>query len=252
MAKTRGRTPLVRATTVLAAVGLAILLLGVTLVAPAGPLSPAPAVGFAAGRDSTAGSATTRTSRAPSTAGDCRRNTAADLRWITWLHRTFAGRELTLAAAAPWLDRLTDGQSYAAVAAAVASSVDSNRRSAEQLSPPLLHRRALSTDELAGWAARVAALGPDAVGVQFLASAEAWTRAGSSPTRWIDQTYRDVLGRPADAAGTAYWAGRLAAGESRGRVAEGLWWSPDAVRRRVGEVYVRLLDRRADPAGLAY
>ncbi len=197
------------------------------------------------------------TDAAPSATGaraadpTCRRDTASDVRWIAWLHRTFTGADPNLATVGPWLPRLADGEPYRDLATAVATSAYADRRTATDLAVQLLHRNG-SANEISAWAALVDAAGLDATAVRFLASAEAYARGGNSPAGWIDATYRDLLGRSADSGGTAYWSGRLAAGATRDQVAAGLWWSNGAVQARVVSLYRQVLDRPADSGGLAY
>jgi peptidoglycan/xylan/chitin deacetylase (PgdA/CDA1 family) len=217
-------------------VALAGLIVLATVVGPLGPVRSGASPSATPGR--TAG-------------GSCIRDTAADLRWVSYLHRTFTGRDLALASAAPWLDRLTDGDPYAAIAASVAGGAAANRVTAQDLATRLLHRAGTAAD-VAAWAERVASVGPDAVAAQFLASDESFTGAGGTSTGWIDRVYRDVLGRPADGPGTAYWTGRLASGTTRQQVAAAIWWSPAAVRLRIDDLYRRILGRPGDPSGLTY
>lgn len=181
----------------------------------------------------------------------CRPDTASDVRWISWLHRTFTGGDLPLAAVGPWLVRLAEGEPYRNMATAVATSPNADRRTAADLAVQLLHREG-SANEVSAWAGFVDAAGPDATAVRFLASAEAYSRAGGNPTGWIDATYQDLMGRPVDGGGLTYWSGRLGAGASREQVAAALWWSTGAVQARVGALYRQVLDRPADGGGLAY
>lgn len=60
------------------------------------------------------------------------------------------------------------------------------------------------------------------VSQSFAASKEFRTLYGSLTNgKFVDRVYRNVLGRPPDAAGLAYWKGRLDAGTSRGAVMTG-------------------------------
>jgi hypothetical protein len=63
--------------------------------------------------------------------------------------------------------------------------------------------------------------------------------------------YRDLLGRPAEASGLAYWAGQLDQSGSRAQVALGITRSPEYRTDLVQSLYSTLLLRPADAVGLA-
>jgi hypothetical protein len=56
-------------------------------------------------------------------------------------------------------------------------------------------------------------------------------RGDTTDQAFVDDLYTDVLGRPADRAGVAYWAAQLELGVSRGAVAAALTESPEYVER---------------------
>ncbi|MEO6629900.1 MAG: polysaccharide deacetylase family protein, partial [Aquihabitans sp.] len=167
------------------------------------------------------------------------------------LYRSFTGVDPSLAAVGPWLPRLADGEPYRDLATAVATSTNADRRTAADLALRLLHRNG-AANELSAWAGLVHAAGPDATAVRFLSSAEAYSRTGGTPAGWVDATYQDLMGRPADGGGLTYWTTRLGTGASREQVAAGLWWSAGAVRSRISALYLQIFNRPADGAGLAY
>lgn len=62
----------------------------------------------------------------------------------------------------------------------------------------------------------------DGTAEEFTRSAEFEARYGSlDDAEFVDLLYRNVLGRPADAAGSAFWTDRLRAGSTRGEVVVG-------------------------------
>ena len=215
----------------------AAIAVAVALVAAAPLLSPA--------------EATPSTVTARAVAPTCRPDTASDVRWISWLHRTFTGADPSLAAVGPWLPRLADGEPYRDLTRAIATSPNASRRTAADLAVQILHRSG-SANELSAWAGLVGTAGPDAAAVRFLASDEVYSRSGGTPAGWIDAVYQDLMGRSADAGGLAYWAERLTAGANREQVAAGVWWSLGAVQARVTALYRQTLDRPADGSGLTY
>jgi uncharacterized delta-60 repeat protein len=75
--------------------------------------------------------------------------------------------------------------------------------------------------------------------------------AGPPNQRFVSQVYLDLLQRPADAPGLAFWAGLLDAGVSRSQIVQGIEASPEYRALVLQGLYGRLLNRPADPAGLS-
>lgn len=88
-------------------------------------------------------------------------------------------------------------------------------------------------------------------------SAEFQSTYGSlTDQQMVEQVYLNVLGRPGDASGVAFWVGRLAAGESRGSVVARIALSSENVARTQTRTdaqvaFINLLDRAATPAELS-
>lgn len=96
------------------------------------------------------------------------------------------------------------------------------------------------------------------VAQQFALSAEFRSTYGSLGDRaYVDLVYGNVLGRPADASGRAYWAGQLAGALDRGELMVGFSDSTE-YRRIVGSrvratmLYVGMLRRGPEGGGLDY
>jgi uncharacterized delta-60 repeat protein len=68
---------------------------------------------------------------------------------------------------------------------------------------------------------------------------------------YVMQLYQQLLQRPADSAGLAYWSGLLDRGASRAQVALSIEQSLEYRQDEVQALYARYLYRYADPAGLA-
>ncbi|HEX4902470.1 MAG TPA: DUF4214 domain-containing protein [Acidimicrobiales bacterium] len=94
-------------------------------------------------------------------------------------------------------------------------------------------------------------------------SREAVTRAFAYSDEWIgvlvDGLYRSTLGRSADAGGRAFWIDQLRRGMTPAQVASHFYASDEYFRRAggtapawVADLYAEILDRGADPAGLAF
>ena len=110
----------------------------------------------------------------------------------------------------------------------------------------------------------------DGIAAGFLVSAEFQARYGSlDDAGFVNALYRNVLGRAADAAGSAYWTATLASGTTRAEVlanfsestenksdtapllAKGLW-APDENAAAAARLYYATLDRAPDAAGSTY
>ncbi|HEV3025432.1 MAG TPA: DUF4214 domain-containing protein, partial [Pirellulales bacterium] len=83
-------------------------------------------------------------------------------------------------------------------------------------------------------------------------SAEFYSHAGGTEVGWVDATYRNLLGRPADAGGRAYWVEQLQQGASRSDVAFGFAASLERESQRVQVDYQHFLRRAASPSELSY
>jgi Bacterial Ig-like domain (group 3)/Domain of unknown function (DUF4214) len=74
---------------------------------------------------------------------------------------------------------------------------------------------------------------------------------GNPVETWVNQLYRDLLGRNGDPGGVAFWAQKVNAGASRTAVALQFEQTPEALAALVNNVYEGTLHRAADPAGLS-
>jgi len=86
----------------------------------------------------------------------------------------------------------------------------------------------------------------------ILGSAEFYADSGGTATGLVTALYEDLLGRPPDPGGLAYWEGQIAAGASHGTVVGGIASSTEYKVDFVEAQYSALLERAADPAGLFY
>ena len=79
--------------------------------------------------------------------------------------------------------------------------------------------------------------------VLLLSSDEYHARAGGTDAAWLDAVYRDVLDRPIDTAGLAYWGDLAARGVARPLIVAGIYLSDEALGRRVDAYYSEALGR---------
>lgn len=111
-------------------------------------------------------------------------------------------------------------------------------------------RREVDAAGRAHWVDRIGAGATlDQVAAALYGSGEYYARAGSTPERFVDALYRDLLGRPADPGGLATLVQKLGADGSRGAVAARLYRSAEARASRVSRHYESVLGRPADPSG---
>ncbi|HEV3343589.1 MAG TPA: DUF4214 domain-containing protein, partial [Pirellulales bacterium] len=114
--------------------------------------------------------------------------------------------------------------------------------------------RAPDAGGLAFWTRQMeAGLTDEQLEAGFIGSDEFFmTQGGGTNSGWVDALYQKLLGRPADAAGKAFWLTQLAAGESRAQVAFGFTSSVEREQQRVTADYQTFLGRQPDPAGLNF
>jgi hypothetical protein len=83
-------------------------------------------------------------------------------------------------------------------------------------------------------------------------TASATVVVGSSNQVWLEQAYRDILGRDVDPSGLAFWSAVLASGTTRGVVAYLLQTSTEYHADQIQAAFQTLLHRPADTASLSY
>jgi hypothetical protein len=75
---------------------------------------------------------------------------------------------------------------------------------------------------------------------------------GTANERFVSELYRDLLGRPVDATGLAYWNGLLTQGAAHSVIAAGIENTSEYRAVEANALYSQYLHRSADPAGLAF
>jgi hypothetical protein len=86
----------------------------------------------------------------------------------------------------------------------------------------------------------------------LLSSEEYSARHGGTQDAWVAAVYGDVLGRTPDAAGLAFWVGRLQHGATRQDVVQSILDSPEAHTLLVSATYQNVLRRLPEAQGLEY
>lgn len=88
------------------------------------------------------------------------------------------------------------------------------------------------------------------IAAQFYGSEEYYNAAGRTPEGFVDDLYRDLMGRDSDASGRAHWVDQLRSGRlSRTQVAGSFYASLESRRDRVEALYRQVLDRASDRGG---
>lgn len=168
------------------------------------------------------------------------------------LYVDFLGRTATSAEVTRHVDRLRSGTPVATVISEFASSDEWAGALIDGLYRSTLGR----ASDRAGRAYWIGIMGtgvsPASIAAEFYASDEYYRRAGGSPRTWIQDLYREILGRPADSGGLGHWEKVMAAGAPRSVVAGSFYASIESRTRRVTGLYRALLGRSPDVAGRAY
>lgn len=184
----------------------------------------------------------------------------AGVYFVTQQYRDLLGREPDPPGVGFWTDRLDGGLSPGGL---IAQFVDSPEFGEVRAPVARLYRAALGRlpDESgwAFWASRLAAgESLESLASTFINTPEGNDRLGSAdPNDLVDALYRNVLGRPADSAGEAFWLDELADGRSRASVVVAFAESPEFVASfdpeiRAALLYSGLLGRSPEAGGLEF
>jgi uncharacterized protein (TIGR03118 family) len=77
-------------------------------------------------------------------------------------------------------------------------------------------------------------------------------RPMSADERFVAQAYHDLLHRPVDPVGLAFWVGTINQGATHQQVAAGITQSPEYHAVELHDLYAKLLHRAVDPAGSSF
>ncbi len=172
-------------------------------------------------------------------------------RFVERAYQDFLGRAPTLDERTTAATALQDGaEGRRGIIAALASSPEWVGHIVDGLYQSTLGRPG-DPSGIEYWSARIRSGVPVAkVAAGFYASREYRGRFPDTGA-WIDDLYAELLGRPSDPGGRAYWVG-LAATEGPTVVALRFYQSRESARARVDGLYQELLGRPADAGGLAF
>jgi hypothetical protein len=154
-----------------------------------------------------------------------------------------------------------DGQVFSPISSLTAGFMDDASFGLKQ--PPTVASSTLITDNLlTGFTANGASQATYKVqvfvDVGYVSDRETFTVKIAPPTppalnqKFVSQVYLDLLGRPVDPNGLAYWSGRLDNGEPRAIISQELTHTSEYFGTVIKPAYVKFLGRTADPGGLSY
>lgn len=163
----------------------------------------------------------------------------------------FLGRPATDAEVTRWRDHLLAGGSREAVTQAFAWSDEWIGVLVDGLYRSTLGRGA-DAGGRAFWIGQLrAGQTPAQVASHFYASDEYFRRAGGTAAAWVADLYSEILDRPADAGGLAFWVSRSAT-VARPAIAFDFYQSLESRRDRVDALFRTLLGRAPDPSGWSF
>lgn len=90
----------------------------------------------------------------------------------------------------------------------------------------------------------------EAVEAAITSSDEYFAGHGSTNSGYLQGLYTDILGRGADAGGSAHWSGDLAAGATRGSVSAAFSSSTEKLAAVIAADYVNVLGRNPEAGGV--
>lgn len=173
-------------------------------------------------------------------------------RFVRQLYRDLVGREAESAGLAFWVGRLQNVPgARGRLALEIQDTTEAKARALERIFQRYLGR-AIDGNALLffqGFLARGNTL--EAAAVEVIASAEYFNRAGGTNDLFIAAVFRDVVGRPADPAGQAFWVAEIAR-STRGAVAKRIFATPEAKTLQANEAFTAVLRRAGDTAGLTF
>jgi N-acetylmuramoyl-L-alanine amidase/Domain of unknown function (DUF4214) len=173
-------------------------------------------------------------------------------RYVDAAYLTFLGRPADPSGQQYWSNFVTSGQPRSVFTGTLARSDEWINRSLDVMYRNVFGRPG-DTAGMRYWADRVrAGLRLTDVGALLYGSPEYFQRSGGTNESFVRALYRALLLRDADQGGVDYWTGLLRAGRSRTEIASGFYGSIESRSGRVTQLYVSVLGRGPDAAGLGF
>ena len=177
---------------------------------------------------------------------------SANARWLVSLYETVFARPADLGGLDHWLARIAAGgdTSRLVVARSFLTSDEGSRNEAVIAYDELLGRRP-DPQGLDFWTVFLRTGSVNTLRFQHLASAEYYENTGGTNERYVEQLYRDILGRNIDAQGRAFYVGLLDTGTPTWWVSRSIYESPESLGNRVTSYYSDILGRAPTNAEMA-
>ncbi len=169
---------------------------------------------------------------------------SANARWLVDLYEQAFGRPADTGGLDHWLARIAAGgdQSREVVARSFLNSVEGSRNEAVIAYDELLGRSP-DPQGLTFWTDFLRTGSVNTLRFQHLASDEYYGNTGNSNSSYIDQLYRDLLGREIDPEGKDFYVGLLDGAIPRWWVSRSIYESDESLGNRVTAYYRSVLDR---------
>jgi subtilisin family serine protease len=162
--------------------------------------------------------------------------------FVRALYKEILGRDPDTAGLAYWTQQIASGVSRTSVARSLSNSPEYRGRQVDTTFSDILGRSP-STSERSHWLVALSS-GTDRVElVRALLSSSEYQSASGSLSGFVTNAYQDVLGRPAEAAGTAYWVSFLTTGGTRSQFANTLLVSSEYRLKTIDTYYQDYLGR---------
>lgn len=168
-------------------------------------------------------------------------------------YETLLNRTVDANGLAYWGNAIRGGMSRSQFASTITSSTEYRTDVISRMYEPYLHRSSDSSG-VAYWVGQVGNGATfEQVRLSFIGSPEYYQVHGGTPKGAVDALYLDVLGRPVDSAGEAYWVQQLNSHAlTFNQLAASILYSTEGREHLVSGIYQNVLGRSASSNDLAY
>jgi hypothetical protein len=162
--------------------------------------------------------------------------------FVRALYKEILGRDPDTAGLAYWTQQIAGGVSRTSVARSLSNSPEYRGRQVDTTFSDILGRSP-STSERSHWLVALSSGTDRTELVRALLSSSEYQAASGSLSGFVTNAYQDVLGRPAEAAGVAYWVSFLTTGGTRSQFANTLLVSSEYRLKTIDTYYQDYLGR---------
>jgi hypothetical protein len=173
--------------------------------------------------------------------------TGTNQAFVQALYQTVLGRTGPTADVNAWVAVINAGVPRIIIAQAFWESPEHRAIQVRSYYATYLHRTP-SPAEVQGWVGVFQAGATENGVIQGFVLSPEYLQAQDSDSAFVSSLYNDILGRPADAPGLAFWVQMLQDSTTRTTVARAFLTFPEAIKRTVDIDYATLLQRPSQPA----